>query len=135
MTINEREAEANNDSDGYEHGVKQEGLGTEQRPNAAAPKEKNQRRGDDAEQHCNKWEWPQRTNPSQKSTHSEKSRQIQSEERKSERKQRPEQNCGQVARRNGLSMEQCERGEICSEPDYPRHEKDGDNFHGARSVA
>jgi hypothetical protein len=32
-------------------------------------------------------------------------------------------------------MEQCERGEICSEPDYPRHEKDGDNFHGARSVA
>lgn len=64
MTINEREAEANNDSDGCEHGVKQGRLGTEQRPNAnTAPKEKNQRRGDNAEQHCKKWEWPQRTNP------------------------------------------------------------------------
>ena len=41
MTINEREAKANNDSDGCEHRVKQGCLGTEQRPNATAPKEKN----------------------------------------------------------------------------------------------
>jgi len=87
MTINEREAKANNDSDRCEHRIEQGRLGTEQRPNAAAPKEKNQRRRNNAEQHCKERERPQWTNATQQPTHSEKNWQIQSEERESERQQ------------------------------------------------
>lgn len=135
MTINKREAEANNDSDGCEHGIKQGSLGTEQRTNATAPVGENQNRRDNAEQHRKEREWPKRANPAQPSPHPEQSRQIESEECNSECQQRPEQNCGEIAQLNGLPVKQRERSEVGSKADHPRSEKDGDDFHGVRSAA